>query len=254
MTLGSCAMKNFTKQLFAMTLCLIGLSDLYAQPKPINIAITSVIGDTVAIVSQEKQTGRLVDANRKQTVALPEGGLDGEIMVLTEQLVKKQCQTCKTSLLKVKAVATPEEGEKLLPGLLGAAKNAKTDRLVVLIKHRAEARISGALGESRGQGKLTGLGFYSDSTTPMKDINSMAKTVGYLAPFAYFRLIVIDVGTGDVILDKDLTASRAYAVNESEAFGLWNAIPDDKKVPAILDLIKIELEKELTTTHLGISK
>jgi hypothetical protein len=243
-------------KLFLLFLCFTSLPALpvSAQKIPASFAISSIVGDTVSVVSQQKQTGRLVDSNRKQSVELPEQGLDGEIMLLTQQLVNAQCQNCQASLLRIKPVVTPEEGEKLLPGLLGAAKNAKADRLIVLIKHRADARIPFDDGQSRGQGKLVGLGFYTDSTTEVKNSTTLAITTGYLAPFAFYQLLVVDVASGDVIFSKNSMLATPYFVNERETFGIWNAISDDKKVPTLLNMIKEDLAKSLTFKNLGLSK
>ncbi len=250
-------MIKLTKSLFRLTvtlaasLTLVGAANAQqSSASGKTIAIVSIIGDTVSVVSQQKQTGRLVNANRKQTVDLPEQGIDSDIMSVADNVVKKLCSNCKTALLKVKAVETPEEGEKMLPGLLGAAKNAKADRLIVLTKHREDARID-YNGQTKGSGKLTGLGFYLDGSSEMKDEKTLAITNGFLGPFTYFKLHVIDVNTGDVLYSQGLTSGKAYTVNEKETFGVWNAIPDDKKIPVLLEMIKAQLDRELASRFLS---
>jgi hypothetical protein len=209
-------------------------------------AIASVIGDKVTISYSQRETGTMLDPNRKTELKLSEQGLDGEVLLIISKLVKAQCGSCKTTLFNVKAVDTPEEGEKLLPGLLGAAQLAKADRLIVLTKYRDQARLR-FIDQQAGQGKFTGLGFFVDRKLKVKDIKTLDTTTGYLAPYAYFKLHVIDVVTGDVLISQGLTTSRAYniSVNQTEEFDPWNALTEPRKIEALLELVRLELERVL---------
>jgi hypothetical protein len=218
-------------------------------------AIASVIGDKVTITYSQRETGTMLDPNRKTELKLSEQGLDGEILLIASKIVKAQCEVCKTTLFNVKAVETPEEGEKLLPGLLGAAQQAKADRLIVLTKYRDQARLR-FLDQQKGQGKFTGLGFFVDRKVKVKDITTLDTTTGYLAPYAYFKLHLIDVATGDVLLSQGLTTSRAYNinVNQTDEFDPWNALTEERKIEALLALVRLELERVLDLKKVATSK
>jgi hypothetical protein len=212
-------------------------------------AIASVIGDKVTVTFSQRETGTMLDPNRKTVLNLSEQGLDGEIVLQTSRLVKNQCESCKTTLFNIKAVETPEEGEQLLPGLLGSAKQVMADRLIVLTKYRDAARLRFQSG-SLGRGKFTGLGFFVDRKQKVKDLKSLEVTTGYLAPYAYFKLHVIDVATGDVLLSQGLTTSTTFSVKQEEEFDPWNAISDEKKIKSLLSIINIELERVLDINKL----
>jgi hypothetical protein len=235
-----------------------------AQTKPIptisevtnssdSYAVVSIIGDKVNIVLSQMQTGTNLDPNRKAQVNLPDQGLDGQIMLIVDNAIKKQCPVCKTSLLKATPVETPEEGEKLLPALLGAAQQAKVNHLVVLTKYKDEARLKFD-GTSLGQGKLTGLGFFIDKTTRIKNVKTLETGTGYLGPYAYFKLHVINVATGDVIYSQGLTTSTRIAVTQPGNFDPWNAIPAERKIPMLLGLVRNEVERVLDLRKLGLAQ
>jgi hypothetical protein len=219
---------------------------------PKSYAIASLIGDKVSVVLSQMQTGTMLDPNRKASIDLPEQGLDGDIMMGVQQVIKKQCTACKTLMLKVKPVESPEDGEKLLPGLLGAAQRAKVDRLLVLTKYRDDARLTFE-GVKLGQGKLVGMGFFVDTSKRVRNANTLETASGYLAPYAYFKLHVIDVVSGDIIYSHGLTTSTTYSVTQKGDFDVWNAVPAERKVPVLLSLVQLEIERVLVPNLLGLA-
>jgi hypothetical protein len=154
-----------------------------------NIAVASLVGDKVTVVRSSMQTGSHLDTNKKYAVALPADGIDGDILLIMQSTVTQQCANCKVSLLKAKTPDTVEGGESLLPSLLGAARNTQAERLVVLTKYRSDARIKLQGGSIVGQGKLFGLGFYTESRPSGTPLDENEYQQGYLAPFATSRFL-----------------------------------------------------------------
>ncbi len=215
-------------------------------------AVASAIGESMSVVSFRKQTGRLIDSNLKETFDFGEQGLDNVIMQALEKTLKVHCNNCSTVFLKVNSDRANESADKLLPSLLGGAKNAKADRLIVLTKHRDNARMPFEQA-FLGQGKISGLGYYVDPTKQVQDLASLKIVKGYIGAFAYFSMYVIDVATGDVIYSKDFNSAAVFTTARKESFDAWDSVPDDQKIPTLLALVKSSTAEQLNPKTLGLT-
>jgi hypothetical protein len=214
-------------------------------------AIVSIIGDKLSVVTEQFSTGTNLDPNRREAISLPKDGLDGQILLIVDNTIKRQCPACKTTLMKAGPIATPEEGESLLPSLLNAARQSGAKYLVVLTKHKDEARLTYD-GSSLGQGKLTGLGFYIDRTKRVKNLQTLETGTGYLGPYAYFKTYLIEVASGNVVFRQSHIASTRVAATQKGDFDPWNAIPANRKIPVLLDLVRDEVDRVLDFRKLGL--
>lgn len=214
-------------------------------------AIVSMVGDKLSLVRGGKQTGSNLNPNQSMTFDLPDGELDGQILLQVQANINKQCKACVTKLLKVKGPDTPDAQEKILPDLLGTAYRQNADWLIVLTKFRDEASLR-LLEKSTGAGKLTGLGFYVDTQIWITDSETRQTARGLLAPYAYFKLFVIEVSTGNVKYSRGLTPTSTYSFATSPDLDIWNSIPDNRKIPTLLGLIRSELDRVLNLKNLGV--
>lgn len=215
------------------------------------VAVSSLIGDQLVVVRAAMQTGSNLDTNKRNAIKLPEQGLDGEVMLAMQSVIQQQCKACNVEFLRVKTPESIEDGEKLLPSLLAAARNNKLDRLIVLTKFRGDARVVLDDGGSAGQGKLTGLGLYSDSRPSGTQLAASEFRNGFVAPFAYFRVLAIDVQTGNVLLNKQVSMTKAYSANNSSDLDPINALVGEKKISAVIDLVEEGLVKNLNMSGLA---
>jgi hypothetical protein len=85
----------------------------------------------------------------------------------------------------------------------------------------------------------------------VRDPQTLVTSEGYLAPFAYFKLFVIDVASGDVITDRAVTTAKAYMADPKVTFDHWQAVPDSRKAEVLLEMIQAQIRNQLTARALG---
>jgi hypothetical protein len=90
---------------------------------------------------------------------------------------------------------------KLPETLRKAVAGEHASLLLLLTKWRGEAEILDG-HTSVGHGKLAGLGFYLYSIRERADVNSPGVVKGYIAPYVYARLSLIDLATSKVLREQ----------------------------------------------------
>jgi hypothetical protein len=118
------------------------------------------------------------------------------------------------------------------------------DRLLLVIKHRAEASIP-VTGGSIGFGTLEGVGFYVDRVTVLRSPDTGFIGTGFLAPFAYVRLVLADA-SGRVLAERIVEAAESFHMADSRT-GLqpWDMMTPGEKVAALDRLLQRRIESEL---------
>jgi hypothetical protein len=68
--------------------------------------------------------------------------------------------------------------------------------------------------------------------------------VGFLAPYAYMKVILINVATGEVEREQVISASNTISVaRNKDGFDPWDTLDSSQKVAAINRLVRGELDK-----------
>jgi len=218
---------------------------LHAQPQRPVYAIASVIGDRILVVAADKSVGSSLDRNRKEFFELKSPALDNGAVVAVDDALKEAQPEAKSILLgisaraihDVQARALDEGGavKPLVEVVRPVAQKAGATHLILAIKARDDARIKSANGLI-GLGKLEGLGFYVDNVMKMENRETGEGTDGFIAPFAYFRLVLVDLSTGAVLAEEVIR--EAQAVSSQKAALAWDALPPEQKVRLLQQLIR----------------
>ena len=132
------------------------------------------------------------------------------------------------------------DGQRFNPGktLDQALKQQPVTHLLLVTKYRAEANIQTERGEE-GSGELEGIGFYIDRRKRMIHTDTGEAAKGFLGPYAYFKVSLIDLATSTVLGQQMVTLGDAYAAfGDEDNTDPWNALSADQKSKAINNLIK----------------
>jgi hypothetical protein len=215
--------------------------------------VLSLISDAYAVVTYDRGVGRLTDANFKEAVTLSERVFDDVVLVAANETLKGRTQPKEIAFLSAGVgTAYPEasrlfDGSRFLPPewLAQALATQKVPRLILVTKHKADTDI-GIHGEVIGSGKLEGLGFYVDRSKFLRHIESGDIVKGYLAPFAYLRVSLIDVPTMTVVAQQPVTASTIVAPRGPNAGAdPWEAVTPIEKLQALERLVKEAIDTAL---------
>ncbi len=215
-------------------------------------AVVSLVGDKLTVVYAGPVTGTLLDPNRQRVVLDAKGVMDQIALSAVGQALEAGGRA-KAILLAVAPSPLHEQAERLvddksvaLPGsLVDALEQSRATHLVMITKHRADTSIP-LLDGRLGGGKLRGLGYYVDTRTELRVVESGATGRGLLAPYVYLQLTLADARTGAVLNHRLCAAARAFPVAASPTFvDPWDVLSTEEKIARLRSLLESELAREI---------
>lgn len=236
---------------------LAGLGDAGAQSAsttPVRYALLSAVGDHLTVVYAKLQTGSRLDRNQRDIAALPDNALDRLVLRSLDAALRQTDPGAEVAALAAANASLFRTQREVLAGQKSADATVRAfaaalpaggaDRLLLVLKHRSEARIPVHDG-SIGLGRLEGVGFYVDGVTSLKSATTGYVGTGFLAPFAYVRLVLADA-EGRVIAERPLEAAESFSIGDSrDALQSWEVLDADAKVNVLDRLLKLEIERAL---------
>lgn len=223
-------------------------------------SVMSLVGDRLDVVTYRLAAGTNRDANVHNPVALEGGVFDKAALLSVERALARTDRTAAVQLL---AVAAPEaferqnrffEGGKatLPPSIDAAARSGGSTHLVLVTKYRHEANLQ--LADSKtGSGMLEGLGFYIDRAARMIESGSGQHSIGFLAPFAYIKLTLIDLQTSTVVRQLSGAASTTFAASRAkQGADPWDALEPAEKIDVLRRLLTEEVERLIPELVAGL--
>jgi len=235
------------KALFAIALLLAAFAVHAAERK---YAVLSIVGDRLMLVGRQPTTGSSLDSNTRKYVELAAPAFDNVALASVDSYVKVAHPGATTVLLAVRVPAALRAQEKALrtdgtvreivEALAPALATTGATHLILVTKDRHEARIA-LRNMSVGSGYLEGLGFYIDRDTPIEMRPSGERFVGFLAPFAYFRVSVVDLASSAVLKEESVLAS--YVVGNAQTLHPWDTMTPERKVNSLQPLLRREIAR-----------
>lgn len=176
----------------------------------------SLVGDELTYVGATETTGTLHPRGAVQSMPMKGAPFDRTVLEVLAGNVPKIQPKATLSFL---AMSAPEafahqedwfEGDKVvLPtALRGAVEKEGASELLLVTKIRGEAAVTDGTTKW-GVGKLSGLGFYIDRNTRMDDPES-GHVDGFIAPYVYVKLSVVDVATWNVTAHRIVQSATPY--------------------------------------------
>ena len=225
-----------------------------AADAPAKYAVLSLIGDSLTLVSHRPSVGTRVDPNLRDTVALTDPVFDDTVLLTAEKvLLQVAPATGAPALLSTSGSSAYADARRWIsdqkftapPWLDAALKADRATHLLLVTKHRAEASFQFA-GEKAGVGSLEGLGFFIDRQRITLRTDTGARGIGFLAPYAYFRVSLIDLASSQLIGQRLVGASASLSGADSkDGLGPWDVLTDAEKVAYLKQLIGQEVEKAI---------
>lgn len=244
------------KQKFSRRTVLLGAAALGSAPclslaadnAEQRYAVMSIIGDKITLVGQRQSVGSNLDQNERRVIAISAPALDNSALLAVDDVVKRLQPKAVTALLASRdpklfalqdqPLDKPGDAAESVAAVKTLLQQTKATRLILVAPYRAEARFQ--LQDSFiGSGKISGLGFYVDNITRIKLVNSGESGEGYLAPYAYISVSLIDADTMVTLRRQLLTESRLVPTSAAKNATLpWDALTNDQKVEMLQALIR----------------
>jgi len=218
-----------------------------AQARPRVIGVMSLVADEFVVVGQESTTGTKLDQNPRETVRIEGGAIERVVLGTAMKAIAGVDATAKVMPMLVnepryyqgQAGWIEAERATLPPELAEALRGAGMSHLVLVQKLRADARMNTGR-VSLGSGRLEGVGFYVDRITALQRLGTSEQTVGYLAPYLYARVSLVDLGPMRVLARRDVTRGEVIVASQTGAGGgdPWGWVDAKGKLQAIASMIE----------------
>jgi hypothetical protein len=218
-------------------------------PPASTYALLALVGDKLDAVTYQPQIGTLLDANTHLAVPMTVDLLDTAALRAVNKALRATLPGTDVALL---AASTPDmfadearlfDGDhvRLPADIETAVTQEKASKLVLITKHRSEARLAVQSGFI-GNGKIEGLGFYVDSYHRLEAVDNPGGTVGFLSPFVYVDVTLVDVASHAIVRRTTITASRTFVpASIAKANAVWDTLDGKAKVAALTDLLSDNL-------------
>jgi len=213
-----------------------------------SFAILSLLGDRLTIVQPAMTTGSRLDHNSHVTLKLDTPALDHAALLAADSAVRKALPGARTQMLLVRDPAIYEAQARfvddadtlhsILPVLAPVLQGAGATHLILLTKMRQDAHFE-VENSHVGSGRVEGMGFYIDRITVLRDVQNGDNYAGYLAPYAYFRASLADLGTGKVIDTIDVPASETRGMHS--AVHPWDELTPEQKIASLRAILDREI-------------
>jgi hypothetical protein len=230
--------------LLAVLFCLGAASAAQAR----QFAVLSLVGDKLLVVQYYQNEGFRKDNALEAFIHLDDNSLDKTVLQAADATLQKIEPGAKPLLLVAKdtglyatqaELARAGKGSKdLLPSLGPMLRGSGATHLILVTKLKHEARVQQLKDTLLGSGTLEGLGFYVDTGRTLPNAPQGSPAPAVLGPFAYFRLELIDIASGQVLREEQVVASRTFTNPESG--NAWMALSNKDKIAALQDIIRRE--------------
>jgi len=224
-----------------------------ALSAPNRIAVMSLIGDKLEVVYPQMATGSRLDQNIRHAIDDRAGEMDRFTLAAAEQEITAVDPAISSTLISMRRSVLHDQPDQLFDGKQAVLPGAVVDELLrvqaqyllLITKHRDEVQL--AFTNTRtGVGYVRGLGFYIDEHTRVQTGGTGEVADGLLAPFAYFRLSLVDVQTGLRVREQKVTLMQVLPVaGRAGVKEPWNVLDAKQKVAFIEDLIKRGLKEKM---------
>ena len=221
-----------------------------AGSEPPCYAMLSLIGDKLDIVSYQTQIGSNIERNLHEALLIKDPLFDNEAASAAGEAVRRLIPGAALVVLNSRSTALFEKQRELfeeqdssiaLPDAIKAAlKREDATYLILITKHRDGAEFAFS-NRTDGSGKLEGLGYYIDNTVLTRPGEGGETGRGFLAPYVYMKVTLIDAKTSKVLGKRNVKSSQPVSGSRAIAStNPWDALTTEQKVRIIEQMIRRE--------------
>jgi hypothetical protein len=218
-------------------------------------AVLSLIGDKLNIVIAQLQTGTRLDINQRDSIDIDNAVFDNAAVSAVAAAVRKIDPKAELAAINTRSAVLFEKQRTLfaqsgdtisMPGAIRDALKAQSaTHLFLITKRRDDANAQFTDGSSDGKGRLEGLGFYLDGSMQTKVSQTGASGRGFVAPYVYIDVALIEVASSRVIKKEKITVSNPVSggAAEKDIGNPWAALSSSEKVRLVDFLVRREIER-----------
>ena len=234
----------------ALSAGLTSPSALAAGVEP-KFAVLSLIGDSINVVTFQPTVGSKLDRNIKQSAAIPDAPFDVTALRTIQASIKQLKGPGEVLLYRSPSIDLFGDPWALFdgttlrlpPALVAGMQKDGASHLLLLTRNRQDAKLATSQGFV-GSGRLEGIGFYIDRQRTMYSTETQESGVGFLAPYTYLQLSLVDLSNAQVLQQQSISSSQTIGSARSEdGFDPWKSLSPQAKISTLEWMIEKELRQ-----------
>jgi hypothetical protein len=214
-------------------------------------AILSLVGDELSVIASQLKVGDAPESNFKRAVPIDEPVFDTIAIRATIDAVRRARPGAELAALntrsqalfaKQKQLFVEQNGVMSVPeAVMGALAQQGATHLILVTKYRDDTKLLLANAPA-GSERMEGLGFFLNGAALTTDPATGSAGRGYISPFAYFRMDLIELPSRKVAKTRVVTASEPFsAARAPSGDDPWAALTAAEKIAAIEALMTREI-------------
>src|SRR5688500_1189752 len=217
-------------------------------------AVLSLVGDKLLVVQREPSVGSHLDKNMRIFVELPDNSIDRAVVLAVDDELRRANPRSTPVLLASRDIrlynaasvnADQKDGiARVFAAVKPVVSGTNATHLVLITKHRHRAMLRLADGHV-GSGTLEGVGFYVDHGTFARSIHQNDAERGFIAPFTYLRIALVEIATGRVVAEEKVIGSEAVSHEVGSVGNAWLLLSEEEKVARLTSVIRDVTAKNL---------
>lgn len=221
---------------------------------PRSYAVVSEFARDLNVVFNQESTGTRLGNDIRKVLKMPDGALDKVALLAARDQIRKIAPGSSTWLVApmetdlLGRLRSYDTGDSLeLPAdIADEMKKRACTHLLLMTRLRAEGELQMADSRERTPA-LEGVGFYVNRNARMRNVDSGEFTYGYLAPFMYARLVLIDAATSRVSSARSVRRALVYVNTRKDVdtSDPWMTLTNEEKGPYLASMIQDELAAAL---------
>jgi len=225
------------------------VASAFAQPAgpspalPPSFAVLSLVGDQFSVVFRRDESRTRLDPNSRREYPVATATFDDMAIDAVEEVIKRlkpvspvlrfSIRDPRLIALQDKLLVDGGDSRGVREALAKLLRDNAATRLVLVTKWRDDAQFKIVEG-SMGSGKISGLGFFVDTFTRLHTTRTGEATTGFLGPFAYVNVTVVDAATMSPVRSMHARESdMQLPLNATGAVHAWDALTPEGKVEAL---------------------
>jgi hypothetical protein len=206
-------------------------------------AVISLIGDKMQLAYARGVEGQPVDRIERRYIPLDDTSIDRAALLAANEQIRKLKPGSDPVLLQAferSYFDTSAGTGALIEWIRGLVKDKKVTHAVLITKLSYDG-IPDLQKAFIGSRSLEGVGFFVGRTPPPTGSDPMSAGPGFLSPFAYFQVTLVDLRTGQVLREERGLASTAISATGTDSGNPWEVLSGPEKVRTLTDLVGREL-------------
>ena len=206
-------------------------------------AVISLIGDRMQLAFARGVEGQPVDRIERRYVALDDSAIDRAALLAANEQIKKLKPGSEPVLLQAferSYFDTSGGTSAIIEWIRQLVKDKKVTHAILITK-LTYGGIPQVEKPYVGNGDLEGVGFFVGREPPPTGADPNGGGPGFLAPFAYFMVSLVDLSTGQVLREEKGLASRAISATATDTGNPWDALSGTEKIRTLIDMVGKEI-------------